>query len=130
MERTLLEWLRDEADEFDREERSLSEILRGTRYLGTRGNLRYYAGGDWNRLSSLGEGPLTWEGHLFGAHLGANVLVSGNVLAGLDVARHVGSVDWSDATGGGTFDGDWRMRLNAVYPYAAWFTRGGVFGRS
>ena len=128
------ELVRDETDEFSREERPLAEILGGARFLRTwrrdreqaSGDIWFYAGGDWQRLSSIGDGPIVWDGKLSDAHLGGSVRLGGSALAGLDIAQHRSSVDWRDEAGGEPFKGDWRMRLNALYPYAAWFTPKGA----
>ena len=125
----LRESLLNSAEALNRDEISLDEVLAGTRLAaktpagaGPTGfsGTTFCAGADWRRLSSIDDGLVALEGHLFGAHLGGNVALADNILAGLDVSRHESSIDWRDGTGAEAFGGDWRMHLNAVHPYLVW----------
>ena len=130
--------LANRAEAVNRGEVSVQEALAGAR-LATKmavndgpaertdfGDLTFCAGGDWHRLASMDGGPVPWDGSLLEAHVGGNVRLGGSVLAGLDVFHHAGSADWRDGAGAEAFAGDWRMHLNAVHPYAVWFTPEGV----
>ncbi len=129
------ESLSSNAEALNRGELSLQEALAGTRLAAKvpvnrdrpgSGDMTFCAGGDWRRLSSIDDSPVTWEGNLFGAHVGGNMRLGESVLLGLDVSHHTSSLDWSDEAGAGVFAGDWRMRLNAVHPYVTWFTSQGL----
>ena len=123
------------AEALNRGELSLQEALAGTRLAAKvpvnrdrpgSGDMTFCAGGDWRRLSSIDDSPVTWEGNLFGAHVGGNMRLGNSVLLGLDVSHHTSSLDWGDEAGAEVFAGDWRMRLNAVHPYVTWFTSQGL----
>ena len=76
------------------------------------------AAGDWRRLTD--QGPVTWNGDLYGAHLGGNLRLERGFLIGMDVSHDRGDFDWRDRAGWGR--GHWHLRLTGVQPYAAWLS--------
>ena len=78
--------------------------------------------GDYRNLAGGGEdGAVAWDGEVFSVHLGADVRLGVDVLAGLSVSRSRGSFDYSASgrngrAGGGGYD----LRLTGVHPYLGW----------
>ncbi len=77
--------------------------------------------GDYRRLSGGGDpGTGAWNGEAFSMHVGVDVQLAPNVLAGVSISRSRGLVNYSaapgDTAGGGQFD----LRLIGVHPFLGW----------
>lgn len=75
---------------------------------------------------SLGEPAATdvdWTGDLINLHVGADVRVRPDVLAGLAATSSKGSFEFNDRSGESRVAGTYDSRLTTVNPYAAWLLR-------
>ena len=121
--------IQGQADALNEGETSLAQALGGTRValrageggdVATPGDVTLCAGGDWRSLSRDDDNPVEWDGDLFSAHMGGNVRTDRSTLVGLDVSFHRSRIDWTRPPDGpGATDGNWRLDLNALFPYAA-----------
>ncbi len=84
------------------------------------GRLAAWGCGDYRNLAGGGDGGVNWNGEVFSVHLGADVRLSSDVVAGLSVSRSRAFFDYagggSGAGGGGTYD----LRLMGLHPYLGW----------
>ena len=83
---------------------------------------RYTAWGcaDYRHLGSSGNGPLSWNGVVFSAQIGADIQLGSNTLAGVSVSRSRSSFDYFGGGGDGDRGGANQLRLTGVNPYVAW----------
>ena len=76
--------------------------------------------GDYSNLSGGGrEGAVNWNGGVLGVHVGADVKLGSNLLAGLSISRSTGVFDYYASgadVGGGAYD----LGMTGVHPYLAW----------
>ena len=76
--------------------------------------------GDYRNLAGGGEdGVVAWNGEVFSVHLGADVRLGSDVLAGLSVSRSRGSFDYY-AGGRDAGGGAYELQLTGVHPYMGW----------
>ena len=102
----------------------LDELIRGARLMlplaaaepwPGRGTVAVWGSGDYRSLRSGGAVP--WSGELWSLHLGSDVRVLPELVAGVTVTLAEG-----------TFAADYATRMAAVHPYAGWWLPGGVLG--
>ena len=61
-----------------------------------------------------------WEGDMLSIHLGADMRVHRDILAGIAGSRSTGSYDFTDMTGGREVAGTYEARMTSLNPYVAW----------
>ena len=76
---------------------------------------------DFTRLGEPNATALDWKGDLLSFHVGLDMRVRTDVLAGLAASRSSGSFDFTDKTGASPVKGTYRTTMNSVNPYVAWF---------
>ena len=89
---------------------------------GGRARVTLWGAGDYRSLDGGGNG-VDWDGHLFGAHLGADARFGTGGLAGLAVSVTGGRFDYTDTSAlalGGTVGGEYESRMTGAHPYVAW----------
>ena len=87
---------------------------------GGAGRFAAWGCGDYRNLAGGGEdGVVAWNGEVFSVHLGADVRLGSDVLAGLSVSRSRGSFDYY-AGGRDAGDGAYELQLTGVHPYLGW----------
>ena len=79
----------------------------------------------WGSAEYIGQGQpdgedVEWEGGMLSLHLGADMRVHRDVLAGLSASRSSGDYDFTDVTGARKVEGTYEARMNSVNPYFAW----------
>ncbi len=134
--RTLAHWAKanaDDANRLDRREaRSTRDILNGAtlsagwqshQEVPSAGDLMLCLGlgADVRSLSSGDSDSFDWDGELWDVHLGGNMRLGSHTLVGVEVSEHRARIDWTLKGAPANADGDWRMNLTTVHPYAAWF---------
>ena len=87
---------------------------------GGAGRFAAWGCGDYRNLAGGGEdGVVAWNGEVFSVHLGADVRLGSDVLAGLSVSRSRGSFDYY-AGGRDAGGGAYELQLTGVHPYLGW----------
>ena len=61
-----------------------------------------------------------WEGNMLSIHLGADMRVHRDILAGIAGSRSTGDYDFTDMTGGREVEGTYEARMTSLNPYVAW----------
>ena len=72
---------------------------------------------------SMGEptgDEVEWDGSMLSVHLGADMRVHRDILAGIAGTRSSGSYDFTDVTGGRDIEGTYEARMTSLNPYVAW----------
>ena len=88
--------------------------------------LAFWGSGDYRNLSGGDTSAVEWEGEVWSAHLGADVRLNEEALAGLALSRSKGTFDYTDHTDGEAMSGDTETRMTNLSPYVGWSTPGGV----
>ena len=106
-------------------ERALGDssfLMPSTREEGGAGRFAAWGCGDYRNLAGGGEdGEIAWDGEVFSVHLGADVRLGSDLLAGLSVSRSKGSFDYyASGTDGAASGGGYQLRLTGVHPYLGW----------
>ena len=87
---------------------------------GGAGRFAAWGCGDYRNLAGGGEdGVVAWNGEVFSVHLGTDVRLGSNVLAGLSVSWSRGSFDYY-AGGRDAGGGAHELQLTGVHPYLGW----------
>ena len=87
---------------------------------GGNGRFAAWGCGNYNNLSGGGrEGAVDWNGGIVGVHVGADVRIGSNLLAGLSISRSTGEFDYH-AGGSGAGRGVYDVGMTGVHPYLAW----------
>ena len=71
-------------------------------------------------MGEPGGDEVEWEGGMMSLHLGADMRVHRDFLAGMSASRSSGDYDFTDVTGARNVAGTYEARLNSVNPYLAW----------
>ena len=79
-----------------------------------------WGAGDFRRLSLRGDSPISWDGDLFAAHLGADMRFGNGLIAGLVGSWFEGSVAYTDRGYGEAIDGTHESRMVSAHPYLSW----------
>ena len=74
-----------------------------------------WGSGSYQSLSGQ-DGGLNWDGDLSGLHLGADLNLTENLLAGMAISWSWNRMDYQSAERKGSYDLD----LTSIYPYVAW----------
>ena len=75
------------------------------------------------QLTTMGEPNATavqWEGDMTSIHVGSDIRLPKNLLAGLSASRASGRYDFADITGAREVAGDYETRMTNFTPYVAW----------
>ena len=83
----------------------------------------FAAWGCANRLSlnGGGGGAVPWNGDVFSAHLGADVRLGSDVVAGFSLSRLRGSFEYRmGGSGGGEAAGAYEPRMTGIHPFLVW----------
>ena len=89
------------------------------------GGLALWGNGDYGNLSGGGEG-IDWEGKVVSGHLGTDVLLKRNLLAGLSLSHSRGTLDYTELIGADPRRGDHETTLTSLNPYVGWMLDSGV----
>ena len=80
------------------------------------------ARGEYHNLGEAGATDLGWSGSLASEHVGADMRVAADILAG--VAASQGSFDFTDRTDVSPVTGTYGTAMTSINPYVAWFPGG------
>ena len=81
---------------------------------------------DFRSMSLSNGAPITWDGDLFAAHLGADMRFGNGVIAGLAGSWFDGSVAYTDRGYGEAIDGTHESRMVSAHPYLGWSSQKGA----
>ncbi len=91
------------------------------------GRVAAWGCGDYRRLSGAGGlGAGSWNGEVYSLHVGIDVRLGSNVLAGVSVSRSTGMIDYEGGLGSGTDGGEHDLRLVGVHPFLGWSVTPGL----
>ena len=91
------------------------------------GRVAAWGCGDYRRLSGAGGlGAGSWNGEVYSLHVGVDVRLGSNVLAGVSVSRSRGMIDYEGGLGSGTDGGEHDLRLVGVHPFLVWSVTPGL----
>ena len=91
------------------------------------GRVAAWGCGDYRRLSGAGGlGAGSWNGEVYSLHVGVDVRLGSNVLAGVSVLRSRGMIDYEGGLGSGTDGGEHDLRLVGVHPFLGWSVTPGL----
>ena len=91
------------------------------------GRVAAWGCGDYRRLSGAGGlGAGSWNGEVYSLHVGVDVRLGSNVLAGVSVSRSRGMIDYEGGLGIGTDGGEHDLRLVGVHPFLGWSVTPGL----
>ena len=71
-------------------------------------------------MGEPGGEEVEWEGGMLSLHLGADMRVHRDFLAGMSASRSSGDYDFTDVTGARQVEGTYEAQMNSVNPYLAW----------
>ena len=83
----------------------------------------FWAMGDYLRLSGGRRGPVDWDGDLLGVHVGGDMRLAPDLLAGLGLSWEEGRFDYTHHDGQDEIAGAYDIRLTSAYPYVGWSSR-------
>ena len=87
------------------------------------GTVALWGSGDYGRLADAGS-AVEWSGDLLGVHLGADLRVVPELLAGVALSWSQGRFDYTERKQPGAEDGEYAIELISVHPYASWWLPG------
>ena len=90
------------------------------------GGVTVWGSGDYRTLSGGDDRAVEWDGETRGVHVGADVKLRSDLLAGLSLSLSEGVFDYTDRTNGEPKSGDYEGRLTSVNPYVGWLMPGGA----
>ena len=85
------------------------------------GSVATWGGAEYSRLGEPAATAMEWDGDLYSFHVGADVRVRTDLLAGVAASHSSGSFDFTDKTGANPLDGTYGTTLTSINPYLAWF---------
>ncbi len=88
------------------------------------GGAVFWGSGDWRDLSGADSG-VSWDGRMTSGHLGADMRLSRNLLAGLSMSLSRGRFDYKEGKGSAN-TGTYETTLTSVHPYAGLILSPGV----
>ena len=80
---------------------------------------------DFRSLSLSSDAPISWDGDLFGVHLGADMRFGNGLIAGLAGSWFDGSVAYTDRGYGEAIAGAHESRMVSAHPYLGWSSQKG-----
>ena len=87
------------------------------------GTVALWGSGDYGRLADAG-GAVEWSGDLLGVHVGADLRVVPELLAGVALSWSQGRFDYTERKQPGAGDGEYAIEVVSVHPYASWWLPG------
>ena len=87
------------------------------------GTVALWGSGDYGRLADAGS-AVEWSGDLLGVHVGADLRVVPELLAGVALSWSQGRFDYTQPKQPGAGDGEYAIELISVHPYASWWLPG------
>ena len=84
--------------------------------------LASWGAGEYHHLGEPGASSVDWKGNMVSAHLGADVRIGPDILAGVAGSYSSGSFDFTDRTGASAVKGTYGTTMTSVHPYLAWFS--------
>ena len=87
---------------------------------GLRSSLATWGGGEYVGLGEPGAKGVDWSGNLTNWHVGADVRVRPDILAGVAGTSSSGAFDFTDRTHDRPVAGTYNTRLTSLNPYVAW----------
>ena len=84
--------------------------------------------GDYRSLSGAAGAALEWSGDLLSVHVGTDLRVTAEVLAGVVVSWSQGKFDYTDRSAPLAVNGEYESDLLSVHPYASWSLPGAGLG--
>ena len=80
-----------------------------------------WGGAEYSRLGEPAATAMEWDGDLYSFHVGTDMRLRADFLAGVAASHSSGSFDFTDKTGANPLDGTYGTTLTSVNPYVAWF---------
>ena len=84
--------------------------------------LASWGAGEYHYLGEPGATGVDWKGNMVSAHVGVDVRVGPDILAGVAGSYSSGSFDFTDRTGASAVTGTYGATMTSVHPYVAWFS--------
>ena len=81
-------------------------------------SLAVWGSADYQNLS--GGDDVSWDGSITSLHIGSDLRVTREVLAGISVSWSQGAFDYEDSTSGVSQEGEYELELLSVHPYGGW----------
>ena len=81
-------------------------------------SIAFWGSGDYQNTS--GGETISWDGDILSFHLGSDLRITQDILAGLSVSWSRGEFDYEDNTSGTVQEGTYELSFVSVHPYAAW----------
>ena len=81
-----------------------------------------WGAGEYHHLGAPGANALDWRGNVVSAHVGVDLRVGPDILAGVAGSYSSGSFDFTDRTGAAPVTGTYGTTMASVHPYVAWFS--------
>ena len=79
---------------------------------------------EYRHLGEPGAGVVDWSGSMVSAHVGADVRIAADILAGVAASHSQGTFDFTDKTGAAPVTGTYGTAMTSVNPYVGWFPGG------
>ena len=100
--------------------------MSGAAPAGSGGGVALWGRGDYRRLASgaEAEAEVEWSGGLLSVHVGADLRVVPELLAGVAVTWAQGGFDYTERSAAAAVSGEYETELIGVYPYASWTAPG------
>ncbi|MCY4645540.1 MAG: fibronectin type III domain-containing protein [Gammaproteobacteria bacterium] len=84
--------------------------------------LASWGAGEYHHLGEPGASGVDWKGNMVSGHVGVDVRVGPDILAGVAGSHSSGSFDFTDRTGASAVKGTYGATMTSVHPYLAWFS--------
>ena len=84
--------------------------------------LASWGAGEYHHLGEPGATGVDWKGNMVSAHVGVDVRVGPDILAGVAGSYSSGGFDFTDRTGARPVTGTYGTTMASVHPYVAWFS--------
>ena len=88
---------------------------------GRRRGAAIWGSGDYYRLSDTDDSMVEWDGDVLNFHVGADMRIRPDLLAGVSVSRTTGSIEYLDGTDEVVVGGRHETQLTSMHPYVGWF---------
>ena len=96
-------------------------FLTSSQQEGGSGGFAAWGCADRLSLNGGGAGAVPWNGDVFSAHLGADVRLGSDVVAGFSLSRLRGSFEYRmGGSGGGEAAGAYEPRMTGIHPFLVW----------
>ncbi len=80
-----------------------------------------WGAGEYHYMGEPGASELDWKGNMVSAHVGVDMRVGPDILAGVAGSYNSGSFDFTDKTGARPVAGTYGTTMTSAHPYVAWF---------